>query len=208
MGGIQKWEGQNNEGEGACVYVCLLPPGRMLQVGVVLVGMPQWSTCHGMTLPVAVCVCVQKKGREIWRRIGLFGNKNTGLEGEIYFSSRGLVSMLLNCCSQENPLILATIVPLRYVHEKKMERVLVAGEENGMKTAKRMEQGRRDESEEMGDKQRKWRERGVYLSCVVQQEASSAVSILSVTRRETLLTNQHSLLVTQTLCTKWKLCTY
>ena len=41
------------------MHVCLLPPGHMLQVGVVLVGMPQWSTCHGVTLPAAVvCVCV------------------------------------------------------------------------------------------------------------------------------------------------------
>ena len=41
----------------------------------------------------------------------------------------------------------------------------------------------------------------LYLSCVVQQEASSAVSVLSIARRETPLTNQRSLLVTQTLHT-------
>ena len=45
------------------MHVCLLPPGHMLQVGVVLVGKPQWSTCHGVTSPVAVCVCVfRRKG--------------------------------------------------------------------------------------------------------------------------------------------------
>ena len=40
------------------MHVCLLPPGYMLQVGVVLVGKPQWSTSHGVTSLVAVCVCV------------------------------------------------------------------------------------------------------------------------------------------------------
>ena len=45
------------------MHVCLLPPGHMLQVGVVLVGKPQWSTCHGVTSPVAVvCVCSEERG--------------------------------------------------------------------------------------------------------------------------------------------------
>ena len=45
---------------GMCAYmcVCVLPPGRKSQVGVVQAGKPQWSTCRGVTLPVAVvCVC-------------------------------------------------------------------------------------------------------------------------------------------------------
>ena len=45
------------------MHVYLLPPGHMLQVGEVLVGMLQWSTCHGVTLPVAgVCVCSEERG--------------------------------------------------------------------------------------------------------------------------------------------------
>ena len=44
------------------MHVCLLPPGHMLQVGVVLVGMPQWLTCHGVTSPAAVvCVCSEER---------------------------------------------------------------------------------------------------------------------------------------------------
>ena len=108
-------------------------------------------------------MCAQKKGREIWRKVGLLGNKNAGLEGEIYFSSRGLVSMLLNCCS----LILATIVPLRYscdwvskynckykshVVDRKEERVREDGEGIGGRV-RRMKRKYRNGSEEMGDRQ-------------------------------------------------------
>ena len=39
----------------------------------------------------------------------------------------------------------------------------------------------------------------LYLSCVVEQEAASAVRVLGITRRETLLADQRSLLVTKTL---------
>ena len=51
------------KGRGGGMRVCLLPPGHMLQVGEVLVGKPQWSTCHGVTSPVAVvCVCSEERG--------------------------------------------------------------------------------------------------------------------------------------------------
>ena len=36
------------------VHACVLPPGCKSLVGVVLAGKPQWSICHGVTLPVAV----------------------------------------------------------------------------------------------------------------------------------------------------------
>ena len=66
----------------------------------------------------------------------------------------------------------------------------------------------RREGMEEGRREREDREGGVYnllyLSCVVQQEASSAISVLSVARRETPLTNQRSLLVTQALHTTRK----
>ena len=55
-----------------CMHVCVcvhvsLPPGRKSQVGVVLAGKPQWSTCHGVTSPVAVvCVCILIKWLKHW----------------------------------------------------------------------------------------------------------------------------------------------
>ena len=75
---------------------CVLPPGHKSQVGEVLAGKPQWSTCHGVTSPVAViCVCVHKKGREIGREEGCWWLKHwtvnqvlAPLTAELCFSSR------------------------------------------------------------------------------------------------------------------------
>lgn len=45
-------------GQSKTVWVCVSPPGHMRVCLTVLTDRPQWSACHGVTSPVAVCVCV------------------------------------------------------------------------------------------------------------------------------------------------------